>query len=169
MPPASPIVLVCHSHNFLLCGHPSPLLGIKVDTYIGPVLRWLYTSKSHSPCHPAADHVPCRPDGCITPCAGRFGFQREMNALKTLKSGEDTEDSTNVNALLHGTHEIELRLQQINRWFRLWRKDVRDGWVTLGRFRVSCPSRLCSAADKQVVFAVERSHMDRAHVIGLRG
>ena len=59
-----------------------------------------------------------------------------MNALKTLKSGEDTEDSTNVNALLHGTHEIELRLQQINRWFRLWRKDVRDGWVTLGRFRV---------------------------------
>ncbi len=60
-----------------------------------------------------------------------------MNALKTLKSGEDSEDSTNVNSLLHGTHEIELRLQQINRWFRLWRKDARDGWVALGRFKVS--------------------------------
>ena len=71
------------------------------------------------------------------PCAGRFGFQREMNALKTLRSDEDSEDSTNVNSLLHGTHEIELRLQQINRWFRLWRKDVRDGWGALGRFKVS--------------------------------
>lgn len=60
-----------------------------------------------------------------------------MNALKTLKSREDTEDGTNVNALLHGTHEVELRLQQINRWFRLWRKDVRNGWVALGRFKVS--------------------------------
>lgn len=70
--------------------------------------------------------------------AGRFGFQREMNALKILKSGEQSEDSTNVTALLHSTHEIELRLQQVNRWFRLWNKDVRDGWVILGRFRVSC-------------------------------
>lgn len=59
-----------------------------------------------------------------------------MNALKTLKTGEDTEEATSVNSLLHGTHEVELRLQQVNRWLRLWRKDVRDGWVTLGRFRV---------------------------------
>ena len=72
----------------------------------------------------------------IPSAAGRFGFQREMNALKTLKSGEQSEDSTNVTALLHSTHEIELRLQQVNRWFRLWNKDVRDGWVILGRFRV---------------------------------
>ena len=77
-----------------------------------------------------------RADNAHVPLAGRFGFQREMNALKTLKTGEDSEDSTNVNALLHGTHEIELRLQQINRWFRLWKKDVRDGWVALGRFKV---------------------------------
>ena len=55
-----------------------------------------------------------------------------MNALETLKSGEQSEDGTNVTALLHSTHEIELRLQQVNRWLRLWRKDVRDGWVILG-------------------------------------
>ena len=70
-------------------------------------------------------------------CAGRFGFQREMNALSTLKSGEDTEDGTNVTALLHSTHEIERRLQEVNRWFRLWKRDVREAWVTLGRFKAS--------------------------------
>lgn len=74
----------------------------------------------------------------ILGAAGRFGFQREMNALETLKSGEQSEDGTNVTALLHSTHEIELRLQQVNRWLRLWNKDVRDGWVILGRFRVRC-------------------------------
>ena len=74
--------------------------------------------------------------------AGRFGFQREMNALETLKTGQDTEDAANVAALLQSTHEIELRTQQVNRWFRLWRRDVRDGWLTLGRFRVSPRGRL---------------------------
>ena len=72
--------------------------------------------------------------------AGRFGFQREMNALETLKTGQDSEDAANVAALLQSTHEIELRTQQVNRWFRLWRRDVRDGWLTLGRFRVSLGS-----------------------------
>ena len=83
--------------------------------------------------------------------AGRFGFQREMNALETLKTGQDSEDAANVAALLQSTHEIELRTQQVNRWFRLWRRDVRDGWLTLGRFRVSLggswltASGLCTA------------------------
>ena len=39
-------------------------------------------------------------------------------------------------ALLHSTHEIERRLQEVNRWFRLWKRDVREAWVTLGRFKV---------------------------------
>ena len=73
--------------------------------------------------------------------AGRFGFQREMNALETLKTGQDSEDAANVAALLQSTHEIELRTQQVNRWFRLWRRDVRDGWLTLGRFRVAPSSK----------------------------
>ena len=28
--------------------------------------------------------------------AGRFGFQREMNALETLKTGQDSKDAANV-------------------------------------------------------------------------
>ena len=28
-------------------------------------------------------------------------------------------------------------MQQVKRWLRLWRRDVRDGWLTLGRFRVA--------------------------------
>jgi hypothetical protein len=67
--------------------------------------------------------------------AGRFGFQREMNALASLKD-PSSEEGQNVAALLGSTHEIELRIQQINRWWRLWRADVRAGWLTLARFRV---------------------------------
>ena len=66
---------------------------------------------------------------------GRVGFQREMNALSSLKAPESAE-AQNVQALLQSTHEIELRVQQINRWWRLWRPDVRQGWAMLSRFRV---------------------------------
>ncbi|EIE19060.1 cytochrome P450 [Coccomyxa subellipsoidea C-169] len=65
---------------------------------------------------------------------GRFGFQREMNALSSLHSGR-SEDSDNVNALLGSTHEIEKRLPEVNRWLKLWKKDVREGWAVLGRFK----------------------------------
>jgi hypothetical protein len=71
----------------------------------------------------------------VVTCSGRFGFQREMNALSSLESG-NKEDGENVNALLHSTQEIEQRVQQICRWWRLWRPDVLRGWVTLGRFKV---------------------------------
>ena len=77
--------------------------------------------------------------------AGRVGFQREMNALSSLKA-PDSAEAQNVQALLKSTHEIELRVQQINRWWRLWRPDVRQGWAMLARFRVGFPtlhSRAC--------------------------
>ena len=67
--------------------------------------------------------------------SGRFGFQREMNALGSLKS-RNPEEGRDVDALLHSTQEIEKRLQEINRWWRLWKPDVWRGWVTLGRFKV---------------------------------
>ena len=59
-----------------------------------------------------------------------------MNALSSLHSGR-SEDSDNVNALLGSTHEIEKRLPEVNRWLKLWKKDVREGWAVLGRFKVS--------------------------------
>ncbi len=59
-----------------------------------------------------------------------------MNALNSLHTGRE-EDSGNVNALLLSTQEIERRIPEVNRWLRLWKKDVRDGWAVLGRFKVT--------------------------------
>ena len=67
--------------------------------------------------------------------AGRFGFQKEMNALKSLKM-PNAEENHNVQALLNSTQEIEDRYKIFWRWWRVWRADVRAGWVVLGRFKV---------------------------------
>lgn len=45
-----------------------------------------------------------------TMCAGRFGFQKEMNALRSLRTG-DAAEGGNVTALLRSTHEVEMRIQ----------------------------------------------------------
>lgn len=68
--------------------------------------------------------------------AGRFGFQKEMNALKSLKM-PNAEENHNVQALLNSTQEIEDRYKIFWRWWRVWRADVRAGWVVLGRFKVT--------------------------------
>ena len=68
--------------------------------------------------------------------AGRFGFQKEMNALSSLKQ-PNAEENHNVQALLNSTQEIEDRYKIIWRWWRVWRPDVRAGWVVLGRFKVT--------------------------------
>ena len=47
-------------------------------------------------------------------CAGRFGFQKEMNALQSLSTGNE-EEAFNVTALLRSTHEVETRVQEIYR------------------------------------------------------
>ncbi|CAL5224557.1 g7259 [Coccomyxa viridis] len=65
---------------------------------------------------------------------GRFGFQKEMNALKSLKM-PNAEENHNVQALLNSTQEIEDRYKIFWRWWRVWRADVRAGWVVLGRFK----------------------------------
>jgi len=59
-----------------------------------------------------------------------------MNAVASLRSGR-SEDSDNVNSLLLSTQEIEKRIPEVNRWLKLWKADVREGWLTLGKFRVS--------------------------------
>ena len=46
--------------------------------------------------------------------AGRFGFQKEMNALQSLSTGNE-EEAFNVTALLRSTHEVETRVQEIYR------------------------------------------------------
>ena len=44
--------------------------------------------------------------------AGRFGFQKEMNALNSLGAGENAStDGENVTALLRSTKEVERRVQ----------------------------------------------------------
>ncbi|KAK9916187.1 hypothetical protein WJX75_009837 [Coccomyxa subellipsoidea] len=69
-------------------------------------------------------------DGCL----GRFGFQKEMNALSSLHTGR-SKDSDNVNVLLLSTQEIEKRLSEVNRWLKLWKEDVREGWAVISRFK----------------------------------
>lgn len=75
-----------------------------------------------------------RPTRCG--CAGRFGFQKEMNALSSLQTGNAAEAEA-VTSLLRSTHEIERRIQELYRWWRLWLPDVREGWSLLARWRVS--------------------------------
>lgn len=58
-----------------------------------------------------------------------------MNALKSLKQ-PNAEENQNVQSLLDSTAEIENRYKIIWRWWRVWRADVRAGWVVLGRFKV---------------------------------
>ena len=60
-----------------------------------------------------------------------------MNALKSLKM-PNAEENHNVQALLNSTQEIEDRYKIFWRWWRVWRADVRAGWVVLGRFKVIC-------------------------------
>ncbi|CAL5224619.1 g7335 [Coccomyxa viridis] len=65
---------------------------------------------------------------------GRFGFQKEMNALQSLTTGNE-EEAYNTTALLKSTHEVEERIQEVYRWWKLWKRDVREGWEILGRYR----------------------------------
>lgn len=46
--------------------------------------------------------------------AGRFGFQKEMNALQSLRTGNE-EEAFNTTALLKSTHEVEERVQEVYR------------------------------------------------------
>ncbi|KAK9832710.1 hypothetical protein WJX81_002799 [Elliptochloris bilobata] len=51
------------------------------------------------------------------------------------RAGGDPGAAQNVQALLSSTKEIEMRLAQIFRWWRLWHRDVRQGWLIISRFR----------------------------------
>ena len=44
-----------------------------------------------------------------------------------------------MQSLLDATQEIENRYKIFWRWWRVWRADVRAGWVGLGRFKVTRP------------------------------
>ena len=67
--------------------------------------------------------------------AGHFGFQRDMHAISSLWEA-GSEDSCNVRALLDSTLEVVQRAKIYARWWRLWRADVRAGWVAFGRYKV---------------------------------
>ena len=67
--------------------------------------------------------------------AGRFGFQKDMNALRSLRSPH-AEENMDAVSLLNATQEIGDRCKIVWRWWRGWRPDVRAGWITIGRFKV---------------------------------
>ena len=46
------------------------------------------------------------------------------------------EDNCSVRALLDSTAEVVQRARVYARWWRLWRADVRAGWVAFGRYKV---------------------------------
>ena len=173
-------------------------------------------SLAHKPCScQLVLHEQCLIGTCVcmngvAPSAGRFGFQKEMNALQSLSTG-NKEEAFNVTALLRSTHEVETRVQEIyrylsmlstsashgagrfrgfafevlqensvtwnlsvggsaaarmsarqccarqsipghcfaharqwllHRWWKLWKRDVREGWEILGRYRVGCTHSL---------------------------
>lgn len=58
-----------------------------------------------------------------------------MHAIGSLWQ-PDSEDNRNVRALLDSTLEVVQRAQIYARWWRLWRTDVRAGWVAFGRYKV---------------------------------
>ena len=59
-----------------------------------------------------------------------------MRAIASLWEPE-SEDNLNVRALLDSTAEVVDRAKIYARWWRLWRADVRAGWVAFGRYKVS--------------------------------
>ena len=58
-----------------------------------------------------------------------------MHAISSLWQPE-SEDNLNVRALLDSTAEVVDRAKIYARWWRLWRADVRAGWVAFGRYKV---------------------------------
>lgn len=70
----------------------------------------------------------------LSGAAGRFGFQKDMNAINSLWHPA-SEANHNVRALLGSTEEVVARTKTFCRWFQLWRADPRHGWTILGRFK----------------------------------
>ena len=83
-----------------------------------------------------------------------------MNALDSLTTG-NVEENQNVTSLLKSTHEVERRIQEVYRWWRLWQPDVREGWQLLGRYRVSHPD-----ADSLLDLSLKPSLTISAQVLG---
>ena len=69
-----------------------------------------------------------------------------MRAISSLWEPE-SEDNLNVRALLDSTAEVVDRAKIYARWWRLWRADVRAGWIAFGRYKVSyCAGQIWAAA-----------------------
>ncbi len=62
-----------------------------------------------------------------------------MHAISSLWQ-PDSEHNLNVRALLDSTAEVVDRAKIYARWWRLWRSDVRAGWVAFGRYKVRLTS-----------------------------
>ena len=69
-------------------------------------------------------------------CTGRFGFQKEMNALQSLSTGNE-EEAFNVTALLRSTHEVETRVQEIYRCLPSLSTSVTPGDGRVGRLSIT--------------------------------
>ena len=87
--------------------------------------------------------------------AGRFGFQKDMNAIASLYNPA-SEANHNVRALLGSTEEVVERTKTFCRWFQLWRAEARHGWTILGRFKVR-PLRCLPRTGSPLLHMKERS------------
>ena len=87
--------------------------------------------------------------------AGRFGFQKDMNAINSLWHPA-SEANHNVRALLGSTEEVVARTKTFCRWFQLWRSEARHGWTILGRFKVRA---LCLPAQKPCLVSCMKQYV----------
>lgn len=70
--------------------------------------------------------------------AGQFGFEKEMNALGSLKDPAHKYERglSDVDVLLGATLEVENRMQGPQRAWQIWRKDLWFGRYLLKRYNV---------------------------------
>ena len=90
-------------------------------------------------CLKSDEGPPTRPLRANTvPCAGQFGFQKDMHALDSLSdpSHRDEGGLSDVDVLLGATQEIEHRMQGPQRAWQIWRKDLWSGAYLLKRYNV---------------------------------
>lgn len=70
--------------------------------------------------------------------AGQFGFEKEMNALNSLRDPAHKYERglSDVDVLLGATQEIEHRMQGPHRAWQLWKKELWFGKYLLKRYNV---------------------------------
>lgn len=83
------------------------------------------------------DKTPC-PESEREVFAGQFGFEKDMNALGSLRDPEHKYERglSDVDVLLGATREVEHRMQGPQRAWQIWRRELWFGRYLLKRYNV---------------------------------